>query len=1608
MATSIKTYTRIPDTTNSSSYVSILSSITGSSGYTWSVPYNQDNSEKLQFLGASLISSTLGSWNTKITKIRVNYEDKVSSSSVKAHCCFWLGRSSVDGDGPDSSNNVFTMSSPYEYYDNYSSTKPWNSSSYTVWKNESGTRSTSFTSREVILYSNTDNSGVQLTAGDFSSGGRGLIIGLGTVNNSMQSCNLTVRNMTVTIEYEVEETTTTTTYTIQFNGNGHTGGSIPSAITATGTSTSVTMGDISSSVPTRTGYTFRGWSSTSSYSSKRIAYTTSAGGEADRNNVSATITGSSWTYQSYCTYTGYTGTSTTLTLYAQWEADTTATTYTIQFDGNGHTGGSLPSTITKTGTSTAVEMGDISSSVPTRTGYTFRGWSSTSSYSQKRIAYNTSQGGGADRNNVSATTTQSSWTYQNYCDNTGASSSSTTLTLYAQWEVDTKTYTIQFNGNGHTGGSIPSAITAEGTSTAVVMGDISSSVPTKTGYIFRGWSSTSSYSSKRIAYGGSYGGSADYNNVSATTTQSSWTYQNYCDNTGYTGTSTTLTLYAQWEDDTTYTLTVTGDLNGYDSYSSISPSVSSYSHRAGDTISLSATLKSGYDIMGWVYKKDSETSWTYIVQNSLTGTYTMPAANVSIALYTKRITTTYTIQFDGNGYTGGSIPSTITAQGTSTSVTMGNIGNQVPTRTGYTFRGWSSTSSYSSKRIAYGGSYGGNADSNNVSATATGSGWTYQNYCDYTGYTGTSTTLTLYAQWEKNTYTVSYDKGTYGSGTNTTDTKIHGTTLTLKGAIFTRTGYTQTGWASNKAGTTLAYNLNANYTTNAAVTLYPYWTIDTYTVSYVDNYGATVPSVQTKTYGINLTLSSTKPSRTGYTFSGWDTDPSADTVVYTAGATYSANTAVTLYAVWTINSHQFTLGSATHVNTTGSTASGSKQYGSTITLKATVDAGYGFAGWTSSNTSLISNQSSANVSFSMPDGAITMTPSVSANQYTITYDIASNANSGDTLTNKPSTQTYTYTGGTVTITPTTPKRTGYIFKGWCRNKNSTSNLLDSGATIDQETGNITLYAVWEKSITIQYNINEGTGATPTQQTISVYNTATGTSFGTLATNTGFSRSGYTFDGWSTTKNDSSTKVSGTTTFTNSTTTLYALWNINYYSVSTNIYTNGVDADNGNSISSPTLVSGSIQSGKYAYGSVIKIIATAVDPYDFESWKQNNIDQGTGTLSDNNNKSEHNFTITEDTTIIANFATGTISARFYCYDITSGSSVLQSSTTSKVKLWVRSKAATASTYGAWEKKTFSTKMTYNDSTYIQVLIENGEDYEFNSGSGINFSYTIPNQLTDILIQSDQSFSIPCKKIKTENHIKVNDVLKTSGYIKDPYFSMDENIASIWIGDKQIMGRVPSKIYPYKEDSLLIDTLYINNQNYKFNKSYKNNTSIKKVIIPQNITTIVANHLDGCSNIRTVKFLQGSQLTSLESYCFRDNSNLLKIYFPDKLSDIGPGALWGCTRLQKVILPKTILTIQQEAFYGCSNLQSLKLNHTKITTLPYGVFSNCLKLKTIFLPKTLTTIENYVFYKCDSLEKIIYMGTIEDWNKITIASQGNKSYLDGVPIQCIDGITYTNLK
>lgn len=145
-------------------------------------------------------------------------------------------------------------------------------------------------------------------------------------------------------------------------------------------------------------------------------------------------------------------------------------------------------------------------------------------------------------------------------------------------------------------------------------------------------------------------------------------------------------------------------------------------------------------------------------------------------------------------------------------------------------------------------------------------------------------------------YTVSYNANG-GSGAPSSQTKYKDQTLKLSTTKPTRTGYSFQGWATSASGS-VAYAAGANYTANAAVTLYAVWKANTYTVSYNANGGSGAPSSQTKTYGVTLKLATTKPTRANYNFLGWATSATATTATYVAGANYTANAAVTLYAVW--------------------------------------------------------------------------------------------------------------------------------------------------------------------------------------------------------------------------------------------------------------------------------------------------------------------------------------------------------------------------------------------------------------------------------------------------------------------------------------------------------------------------------------------------------------------------------------------------------------------------------------------------------------------------------------------------------------------------------------
>ncbi len=208
------------------------------------------------------------------------------------------------------------------------------------------------------------------------------------------------------------------------------------------------------------------------------------------------------------------------------------------------------------------------------------------------------------------------------------------------------------------------------------------------------------------------------------------------------------------------------------------------------------------------------------------------------------------------------------------------LSSVAPCRSGYTFMGWGTSSSTSTVSYIPGGTYLRNAS------------------------------ITLYAIWSKDAeeYTVSYNANG-GSGAPASQTKYEDVNLTLRSGIPTRSGYTFRGWSESSSASSPSYSAGGTYTRNASTTMYAVWEKDTeqYTVTYNATGGTGAPATQIKIEDIDLTLSSTKPTRSGYDFMGWSTSSSDTSVDYDPGDIYSVNASMTLYAVWQEVNYDFSV-----------------------------------------------------------------------------------------------------------------------------------------------------------------------------------------------------------------------------------------------------------------------------------------------------------------------------------------------------------------------------------------------------------------------------------------------------------------------------------------------------------------------------------------------------------------------------------------------------------------------------------------------------------------------------------------------------------------------------
>ena len=178
-------------------------------------------------------------------------------------------------------------------------------------------------------------------------------------------------------------------------------------------------------------------------------------------------------------------------------------------------------------------------------------------------------------------------------------------------------------------------------------------------------------------------------------------------------------------------------------------------------------------------------------------------------------------------------------------------------------------------------------------------------------------------------YEVIYLPGTYGTGSAVTDMKPHNNILTLRGALFTRAGYTQVGWSTVDGGEKV-YGFEDVYTQNEALTLYPVWNTNKYTITFDTNGGSEIAPI-TQDYGTEITAPD-NPTRKGYTFKGWDKE---------IPKTMPAEN-ITVKAQWKINQYTITF----DTNGGSDIAPITQDYGTEITAPDNpTRKGYTFKGW---------------------------------------------------------------------------------------------------------------------------------------------------------------------------------------------------------------------------------------------------------------------------------------------------------------------------------------------------------------------------------------------------------------------------------------------------------------------------------------------------------------------------------------------------------------------------------------------------------------------------------------------------------------------------------------
>ena len=145
------------------------------------------------------------------------------------------------------------------------------------------------------------------------------------------------------------------------------------------------------------------------------------------------------------------------------------------------------------------------------------------------------------------------------------------------------------------------------------------------------------------------------------------------------------------------------------------------------------------------------------------------------------------------------------------------------------------------------------------------------------------------------------------------------------------------------------------------------------------------------------------------------------------------------------------------------------------------------------------------------------------------------------------------------------------------------------------------------------------------------------------------------------------------------------------------------------------------------------------------------------------------------------------------------------------------------------------------------------------------------------------------------------------------------------------------------------------------TFQNCVMLSDASIPNDVTSIDAYTFKNCTSLTNITI--SNSVTSIEYYAFSDCTSLTSITISDSVTSIGDSAFSGCTSLTSITIPDSVTIIGDSAFSGCTSLTSITIPDS-VTIIGDYAFQNCTSVTSITIPDSVTSIGECAF-DCTSL-------------------------------------------